>query len=92
MCACVCVCVYIFIKLHKPRNPALSSYNRHSMPLALILPRGNQCYLLEKPLMMIRRNKGEGVCVFVLLTKWCITAQSGPAILVTLYATRIIYY
>ena len=42
--------------------------------------------------MMIRRNKGEGVCVFVLFTKWCITAQSGPAILVTLYATRIIYY
>ena len=35
----------------------------HSMPLALILPRGDQLYLLRKPL--IKRDKGVCVCVCV---------------------------
>ena len=58
------------------------------MPLALILPRGDQWYLLRKPL--IRRDKG--VCMYVFHMYVCmyvfiklhITTQSGPVILVIL--------
>ena len=48
----------------------------HSMPLALILPRGDQWYLLRKPVCMC-----VCVCVFI---KLHITTQSGPVILVIL--------
>ena len=51
------------------------------MPLALILPRGDQSYLLRKPL--IRRDMY--VCMYVFI-KLHITAQSGPVIY-SFYAT-----
>ena len=41
-CVCVCVCVCVFIKLHITVQSGPVILNSHSMPLALILPRGDQ--------------------------------------------------
>ena len=53
VCLCVCVCIYQITHDRAIRPCHLS----HSMPLALILPRVDQLYLLRKPL--IRRDKGD---------------------------------
>ena len=64
-CVCVCVCIYkiVHYRAIRPSHPS------HSMPLALILPRG-VCVCVCVC-----------VCVFI---KLHITAQSGPVILVIL--------
>ena len=57
------VCMYIYSIAHnraiRPCHPS------HSMPLALILPRGDRWYLLRKPL--IRRDRCMYVCIVACL-------------------------
>ena len=84
---CVCVCMCVFIKLHitAQSRPVILVILCHS----LILPRGDQGYLLRKPL--IRRDRGDSVCVCVcvcvcvyVFIKFHMTAQSGLVIRVIL--------
>ena len=67
------VCVCVFIKLHiTAQSGPRACRPSHSMPLALILLRGDQSYLLR-------------VCVYGFI-KLHMTAQSGPVIY-SFYAT-----
>ena len=61
----MCLCVYYLLNCKQPRNPALSS-----IPLALILARGDQLYVSRKPLN--RRDKGDTLSLLVqlLLQPW----------------------
>ena len=63
MCDVYCVCVCVFTKLHITAQSGPPCHPSHYMPIALILPRGDQRYLSRKPL--IRRDRGECVCVCV---------------------------
>ena len=56
MCVCVYVCMCVLCVFYKmPITAIRSCHCSHSMPLALVLPRGNQLFLPRKPL--IRREK-----------------------------------
>ena len=91
VCVCVCVCIY-WIAHNRAIRPCHPS---HSMPLALILPRVDQWYLLRKPL--IRRDKGDTLSLLVqlllkpwvpcaappaslLLSRWSGLAATGPTL------------
>ena len=57
--ACVCVRIHLIVhnRAIRPCHPS------HSMPLALILPRGRQLHLLRK--CLIRRDKGDTLSPWV---------------------------
>ena len=78
------VCMYIFIKLHIITNRAIRPcHPSHSMPLALILPRGDQWYLLRKPL--VRRDRGDTLSLLVqfLLEPWVPCAPPPASLLLS---------
>ena len=68
MCVCVCVCVYllncvcVFIKLHITAQSGLPCHPSHSMPLALILPRGSM-------ILVTKTSDQTRVCVCVCVFK-----------------------
>ena len=65
---CICMCVCVFIKLHIIAQSGSVILLSHSMPFALILPRGikvlrDRWYSLLKP--PIRRDKGDTLSLLV---------------------------
>ena len=80
---CVCVCVCVFIKLHITAQSGPVILPSHSMPLASILPRKDQWYLLRKPLIRCDRGDTLSLLVQILLEPWAPCAPPPASLLLS---------